>query len=104
MRNAMLLFVLLFLFTTTTTVFAVGGGDIVFTLKTADPVLFSHDYHIKTRGLKCAACHFHKFSSGKGSEMKKELITKRDFCEHCHNGMKSFDTGAAKNCARCHKK
>jgi hypothetical protein len=36
--------------------------------------------------------------------MKKESITKRDFCEHCHNGMKGFDAGSAKNCSRCHKK
>jgi hypothetical protein len=36
--------------------------------------------------------------------MKKEAITKRDFCEHCHNGMKGFDAGSSKNCTRCHKK
>jgi len=104
MRNAILLLVLLFLFTTATTVLAVGGGDITFTLQKADPVHFSHDYHMKTRGLKCVACHFQKYSKGQGYEMKKELITKRDFCEHCHNGMKGFDAGAEKNCTRCHRK
>ena len=104
MRNAILLFVLLFLVTTATTVLAVGGGDITFTLNTADPVLFSHDYHTKTRGIKCAACHFQKFSKGQSYEMKKEVITKRDFCEHCHNGMKGFDAASSKNCTRCHQK
>ena len=104
MRNAILLFVLLFLFTTVTTAFAIGGGDVTFTPPGSDPVHFSHDYHAKTRGLKCAACHFKKFSQGQGYEMKKETITKRDFCEHCHNGMKSFDAGSSKNCTRCHKK
>jgi c(7)-type cytochrome triheme protein len=104
MRNTILLFVLLFLFTLPSTVFAVGGGDVTFTLKTADPVHFSHDYHMKTRGLKCVACHYQKFSKGQGNEMKKELINKRDFCELCHNGMKGFDAGSAKNCTRCHKK
>jgi c(7)-type cytochrome triheme protein len=104
MRNVILLFVPLFLFTTISAVFAIGGGDITFTLKTADPVHFSHDYHMKTRGLKCVACHFQKFSKGQGYEMKKETITKRDFCEHCHNGMKGFDVSLSKNCTRCHNK
>ncbi len=104
MRNAILLFVLLFIFTATASVFAVGGGDITFTLEKVDPVHFSHDYHIKTRGIKCMACHFHKFAKGQSYEMKKETITKRDFCEHCHNGMKGFDAGSDKNCIRCHKK
>lgn len=104
MRNTILLLVLLFLFTTATSALAVGGGDITFPLQKADPVHFSHDYHMKTRGLKCVACHFQKFSKGQGYEMKKEVITKRDFCEHCHNGMKGFDAGSTKNCNRCHKK
>ena len=104
MRNAILLFALLFLFTSAATVLAIGGGDITFTLQKSDPVHFSHDYHMKARGLKCVACHFQKFSKGQGYEMKKEVITKRDFCELCHNGMKAFDAGSNKNCARCHKK
>jgi c(7)-type cytochrome triheme protein len=104
MRSVILLFILLFLFSTASAVLAIGGGDITFTLKTADPVHFSHDYHMKTRGLKCAACHFQKFSKGPGYEMKKEVITKRDFCEHCHNGMKGFDVSSSKNCTRCHNK
>lgn len=86
------------------TVLAAGGGDITFTLEKADPVHFSHDYHLKARGLKCAACHFSKFSRGASYEMKKETITKRDFCEHCHNGMKGFDAASPNNCARCHTK
>jgi c(7)-type cytochrome triheme protein len=85
-------------------VLAAGGGDITFTLTKADPVHFSHDYHLKLRGLKCAACHFQKFSKGATYEMNKEAITKQDFCVHCHNGMKAFDAGSAKNCARCHAK
>lgn len=104
MRHAILLFALLALCSAPTAVYAIGGGDVTFTLKSADPVHFSHDYHMKARGLKCVACHFQKFSKGQGYEMKKETITKRDFCEHCHNGMKGFDAGSAKNCTRCHRK
>ena len=80
-------------------------NDITFKLKNADPVVFSHDYHTKNRGIKCPACHFQSFAaSGNTFQMKKEKLTKRDFCEHCHNGMKSFDAKGEKNCTRCHKK
>lgn len=80
-------------------------GNILFTPKNADPVMFSHDYHIKTRGVKCAACHFRTFAnSANGFDMKKEKLTKRDFCEHCHNGLKGFDATSEKNCGKCHKK
>ncbi len=83
---------------------AAGGGDITFELQKADPVHFSHDYHLKLRGLKCTACHFSKFAKGASYEMKKETMTKRDFCEHCHNGMKGFDAASPNNCVRCHTK
>jgi c(7)-type cytochrome triheme protein len=104
MRNVLFFSTILFLFAAASTASAIGGGDIEFKPAGTDPVLFSHDYHSKTRGLKCAACHFKKFSKGQGYEMKKETITKRDFCSHCHNGMKSFDAASGKNCTRCHKK
>jgi c(7)-type cytochrome triheme protein len=104
MRNALLLNTILFLFAAASMASAVGGGDIVFKPVGVDPVQFSHDFHSKARGLKCAACHFKKFSKGQGYEMKKESITKRDFCSLCHNGMKSFDAASEKNCTRCHKR
>ncbi|MDA8098692.1 MAG: hypothetical protein M0042_03620 [Nitrospiraceae bacterium] len=104
MRTAILVLVSVVIVLGTGTVFAMGGGDITFKLKNADNVIFSHDYHLKLRGLKCAACHFQKFAKGQGYEMKKESITKRDFCEHCHNGMKGFDVSNVNNCVRCHKK
>jgi len=88
----------------TSLAFAVGGGDIVFSIKNGESVTFSHDHHAKARGIKCAACHFTRFSKSSGYEMKKELITKREFCSNCHNGMKSFDLASDKNCMRCHKK
>ena len=80
-------------------------GDITFKLKKADPVVFSHDYHTKNRCIRCAACHFQTFAAtGNSFQMKKEKLTKQDFCEHCHNGMKGFDARGEKNCTRCHKK
>lgn len=82
-------------------------GDITFTLKNAAPVHFSHDYHTKKRGVKCAACHFQTFAESRsvdGFRMNKAKITKRDFCRHCHNGLKGFNADSEKNCDRCHRK
>jgi len=82
-----------------------NGGDRVFKLANMDPVLFSHDYHTKTRGINCRACHNQEFlQAGSEYQMKHEKITKKDFCRHCHNGMKGFDAKSDKNCIRCHKK
>lgn len=84
---------------------AQNGGNITFTPENADPIFFSHDFHIKSRGVKCSACHFRTFaSSGNTYKMKKDKLTKRDFCEHCHNGLKGFDAKSEKNCVKCHKK
>jgi c(7)-type cytochrome triheme protein len=84
---------------------ATKQGDIIFSPKTTDPVVFSHDYHTKNRGITCAACHFRTFQGDEaGFHMKRDKLNKREFCGHCHNGMKSFDLQSEKNCARCHKK
>ena len=81
-----------------------GTGNITFEIKNAGNVLFSHDYHTKARGVKCSACHFKTFAAtGNSFQMKREKMTKRDFCEHCHNGLKGFDAKSEKNCMRCHK-
>ncbi len=104
MRSSILFLVISTLLLPVPAALAAGGGDILFTPPNVDPVTFSHDYHLKLRGLRCAACHFQKFAKGAGYEMKRETITKNGFCEHCHNGMKAFDVASEKNCTRCHKK
>lgn len=84
---------------------ATGGGDIKFTPLNANPVFFSHDYHLKLKGLKCLACHFGSFTMGSGTyKIKKEKLNKRDFCGHCHSGMKAFDQNETTHCSRCHKR
>jgi len=83
----------------------IGGGDVTFKPAGTEPVVFSHDYHMKNRGIKCSACHFKTFASAEGEyQIRKEKLNKRDFCQHCHNGMKSFDVKSTGNCMRCHKK
>ena len=103
--NKILFFAAGLLLVVHTTAIAEGGGNVTFEPAGADQVVFSHDFHLKTKGIKCTACHFSTFSQGSGSfQIKKEKLNKRDFCQHCHNGLKSFDVSLDKNCARCHKK
>jgi len=85
--------------------FGETGGNKIFKSDKMDPVTFSHDYHTKNRGISCRACHNQQFlQTGSDFKMKHELITKNNFCEHCHNGMKAFDARSEKNCVRCHIK
>lgn len=84
---------------------ATGGGNLKFTPEKAAPVYFSHEYHVDVKGIKCMACHLHRFELVRGTyKMKKGKLNKRDFCEFCHNGLKGFDAGSTKNCNRCHKR
>jgi c(7)-type cytochrome triheme protein len=82
----------------------IGGGDITFTPKNARPVVFSHEMHVKNKGLKCTGCHYQIFHMAKGSyKMDMAKLTKGDFCGKCHNGQKSFDVKSLNNCMKCHK-
>jgi c(7)-type cytochrome triheme protein len=82
----------------------VGGGDIKFTPKNASPVMFSHETHVKGKGIKCTGCHYQIFQMAQGSyKMDMSKLTKGDFCGKCHNGQKSFDVKSTENCVRCHK-
>jgi c(7)-type cytochrome triheme protein len=82
----------------------VGGGDLTFKPKGASPVVFSHDLHVNSKGLKCTGCHYHVFQMTQGSyKMDMSKLTKGDFCGKCHNGQKSFDVKETKNCIKCHK-
>jgi c(7)-type cytochrome triheme protein len=82
----------------------VGGGDLTFRPKGAAAVAFSHEIHVKGKGLKCTGCHYQVFQMAQGSyKMDMTKITKGDFCGKCHNGEKSFDVKDAKNCVKCHK-
>ena len=82
----------------------VGGGDLQFTPKNAAPVTFSHEKHVRDKGLKCTGCHYQIFQMAHGSyKMNMTKMNKGEFCGRCHNGQKSFDVKETKNCTRCHR-
>jgi c(7)-type cytochrome triheme protein len=82
----------------------VGGGDIIFSPKNAGPVQFSHQKHVKEKGIKCTGCHYQIFQMSQGSyKMDMNKLTKGEFCGTCHNGQRSFDVKSPENCGKCHK-
>lgn len=89
----------------------VGGGDIKYEPKGADPVVFSHETHATQQKLKCTDCHTKIFKMKKEDlKMTKEAHGKEQHCGVCHNGKKEFNgkttfsQSTDANCAKCHKK
>jgi len=81
-----------------------GGGDLTFTPPNALPVIFSHNKHLKERGLECSGCHYQFFQMAQESnKMDMGKITKGEFCGRCHNGRVSFDLQDPQNCTYCHR-
>lgn len=81
----------------------IGGGDITFEIKAAGNVIFSHDKHVESAGLKCTDCHDSLYiTKEKRKSVKMAQMQKGKSCGLCHNGKKAFDVKA--NCNNCHKK
>lgn len=80
----------------------VGGGGILFKVKDAGDVFFSHDSHVDVSGLKCTSCHDAIYvTTGKPAVVKMAGMKKGKSCGACHEGKKAF---ALDNCGNCHKK
>jgi c(7)-type cytochrome triheme protein len=96
--------VFLSLLTLQTTFAAVGGGDLTFAAKGAQPVFFSHAKHVDGKKYKCSACHYAVFQMSKDSyKMDMSKITKGQFCGICHNGERSFHVSDKASCVKCHR-
>ncbi len=79
----------------------VGGGDITFSMKGADKVVYSHDTHVTKSGLKCSDCHYKIFKMARlQKQATMEDMKNGASCGACHNGQKAFTVKA--NCGRCH--
>ncbi len=83
----------------------VGGGDITFTPKGAEPVTFKHEHHVNVAKLKCTDCHTKIFPMKKQDlGMTKAMHGQDKFCGVCHNGKKAFSQNNDADCSKCHKK
>jgi c(7)-type cytochrome triheme protein len=81
----------------------VGGGGVLFRVKDAGDVFFSHDSHVKMAGLKCTDCHDALYiTTGKSVPATMKDMEKGKSCGACHDGKKAF--GVKANCEKCHSK
>ncbi|MCL5884870.1 MAG: cytochrome c3 family protein [Deltaproteobacteria bacterium] len=81
----------------------VGGGDVLFTVKGAGKVLFSHDAHVGNAGLGCKECHDKMYvTKEKHKKATMAEMKKGKSCGSCHNGKRAFDVKG--NCESCHAK
>jgi c(7)-type cytochrome triheme protein len=76
--------------------------DIKFSLKNADPVVFSHDIHLKKYNNNCRICHDAIFSLRNKKRYTMAEMEKTKSCGACHSGVKAFSVTSEKDCSRCH--
>ncbi len=97
--------ILLLLFVASIVSAKVGGGEITFEIKKEGNVIFSHDSHVGSIGLKCTDCHdVFYVTKEKHKHVTMGQMQKGQSCGACHNGKKAFDVKAKANCNNCHKK
>lgn len=93
---------LLLALTATPTFATIGGGDIQLASK-GGAVLFSHDVHVDSVGLKCQDCHPKPFlNTNQHKAVSMKAMQKGGSCGACHNGAKAFSVKG--DCTKCHTK
>ena len=81
----------------------VGGDDVTLEVKGAGNVVFSHDAHVSTVGLKCTECHASLFvTKEKDKKVSMAEMQKGKSCGACHNGKQIFSVKG--NCNKCHQR
>jgi c(7)-type cytochrome triheme protein len=76
--------------------------DIKFSFKNADPVVFSHELHLKKYNNNCRICHDAIFNLRNKKHYTMAEMEKTKSCGACHSGMKAFSVASEKDCSRCH--
>lgn len=82
---------------------AVETKDVRFTFKDADPVVFSHENHLKKYNNNCKICHDAIFDLRNRKHVTMAEMEKTKSCGACHTGVKAFSVSSAKDCTKCHK-
>ena len=82
---------------------AVETKDIKFSFKNADPVVFSHAYHLDKYNNNCKICHDAIFNIRNRKHFTMAEMEKTKSCGACHSGMKAFSVASEKECVKCHK-
>jgi c(7)-type cytochrome triheme protein len=82
---------------------AVETKDIRFTFKNAEPVVFSHEFHLSKYNNNCKMCHNALYDLRKRTHYTMAEMEKTKSCGACHSGVKAFSVASEKDCVRCHK-
>ena len=83
--------------------FAKETKDIQFRFENADPVVFSHDVHLRKYNNNCRICHNAIFNLKKRQHFTMAEMEKTRSCGACHSGIKAFSVAEEKDCTHCHK-
>lgn len=76
--------------------------DINFKFKNAEPVVFSHELHLKKYNNNCKICHDAIFNLRNQKRYTMAEMEKTKSCGACHSGVKAFSVASEKDCSRCH--
>ncbi len=82
---------------------AVETKDIKYTFKNSEPVVFSHEIHLKKYFNNCRICHDAIYNLKKRKHFTMAEMEKTKSCGACHSGIKAFSVATEKDCIRCHK-
>lgn len=83
-------------------VWAAETKDIKFGFKNADPVVFSHELHLKKYRNNCRICHNTLYDLRQRKTYTMADMEKGKSCGACHTGAKAFSVATDKDCSRCH--
>ena len=103
MLKRILLFTVVQLLLIVTVSIAAETKDIRFTFKNADPVIFSHQFHLEKYSNKCKVCHDAIFNLSRKQHSTMAEMEKTKSCGACHTGVKAFSVASESDCVKCHK-
>jgi c(7)-type cytochrome triheme protein len=103
MQKHISLYVVAFIVLTAVCATAAETKDIKFTFKNADPVIFSHEFHLHKYNNNCKMCHNVLYDLKKRTRFTMADMEKTKSCGACHSGVKAFSVASEKDCVRCHK-
>ena len=79
----------------------VGGGDVIFQVKGAKPVTFSHQMHVVDATVGCRECHPKLFLDGvRSKHVTMAQMKKGQSCGACHDGKRAPGLDDCKTCHR----
>ena len=103
MRKHLVLIVYAFVMLSAVCAGAAETKDIKYSFTNADPVVFSHEFHLGKYNNNCKMCHNAIFDLRNRRRFTMAEMEKTKSCGSCHSGVKAFSVATEKDCIRCHR-